>query len=312
MAPVRERPGEVLDDKCKSCGSANLTRHFERAEVVCNDCGVVNEESLIDPGQEWRSFDREDGHKKARTGAPATVMLSDRGLTTEIGWRDRDTYGKSIPSQNRAQLYRLRKWQKRIRASNSAERNLSYALGNLDHLSYALGLPPNVRNTAAMVYRRAVTNNLVRGRSIDGVVAACVYAASRQCGTPRSLTEIAEKTRISRKEVGRVYRFVARELSVKTLPVAPRDYVHRFSAELHLRIATEKRATALLAEVLKKDLTSGCGPMCVAAAAIYIACLLMGEKRTQREVASVARITEVTIRSRYKDIAKQLNIRLTV
>lgn len=312
MSPVNGPLTTGEEDKCKSCGSGNLTRHFERAEVVCNDCGVVNEESLIDPGQEWRSFSREDGDRRSRTGAPATVMLSDRGLTTEIGWRDRDTYGKSIPSQNRAQLYRLRKWQKRMRASNSTERNLSYALGNLDHLTYTLGLPPSVRNTAAMVYRKAVTQNLVRGRSIDGVVAACVYAASRQCGLPRSLSEIAEKTRISRKEVGRIYRFVARELSVQTLPVQPKEYIRRFSTELRLGAVTEKRAASLLADILRKDVSGGCGPICIAAAAIYIACLVTGEKRTQREVARVARITEVTIRSRYKDIAQKLDIPLPV
>lgn len=284
--------------------------HDQRGEVVCDDCGVVNEQDMIDHGQDWRNFDRGGPDTKSRTGAPPTVMLPDRGLTTNIGWQDKDTFGKSIPAESRAQLYRLRKWQKRMRTSNSAERNLAYALGELDRLSYALGLPQVVRNSAAVVYRKAVFNNLVRGRSIEGVVAACVYAASRQCGQPRTLTELSEKTSISRKEVGRIYRFVARELSVKTLPVHPRDYIRRFSADLHLSTETEKRAVSLLGDVLKTDMTSGCGPMCVAAATLYIACMMTGEKRTQREVAGVARITEVTIRSRYKDISKKLKLTL--
>jgi len=54
--------------------------------------------------------------------------------------------------------------------------------------------------------------------------------------------------------------------------------------------------------------TSGRGPTGIAAAALYVASLIHGEKRTQREVADVAGVTEVTIRNRYKELIKKLKL----
>jgi transcription initiation factor TFIIB len=164
-----------------------------------------------------------------------TFTIHDKGLSTMIDWRNRDSYGRAISSKNRAQLYRLRKWQRRIRVSNATERNLAFALSELDRMASALGLPRNVRETAAVVYRDAVDKNLIRGRSIEGVAAAALYAACRQCSVPRTLDEIAEVSRVSRKEIGRTYRFISRELGFKLLPTSPIDYVPRFCSGLQLK-----------------------------------------------------------------------------
>ena len=208
------------------------------------------------------------------------------------------------------QLYRLRKWQRRIRVSNATERNLAFALSELDRMASALGLPRNVRETAAVVYRDAVDKNLIRGRSIEGVAAAALYAACRQCNVPRTLDEIAEVSRVSRKEIGRTYRFISRELGLKLLPTSPIDYVPRFCSGLSLKGEVQSRAVEILRQAGERELTSGRGPTGVAAAAIYISSILGGERRTQREVAEVAGVTEVTIRNRYKELAEKLDIEI--
>lgn len=252
--------------------------------------------------------------KRSRVGAPMTFTIHDKGLSTMIDWRNRDSYGRAISSKNRAQLYRLRKWQRRIRVSNATERNLAFALSELDRMASALGLPPrNVRETAAVVYRDAVDKNLIRGRSIEGgVAAAALYAACRQCSVPpRTLDEIAEVSRVSRKEIGRTYRFISRELGLKLLPTSPPiDYVPRFCSGLNLKGEVQSRAVEILRQAGERELTSGRGPTGVAAAAIYISSILGGERRTQREVAEVAGVTEVTIRNRYKELAEKLDIEI--
>ena len=228
------REGTEEPEVCPECGSKHLVKDYERGETVCNDCGCVIDDQTIDLGPEWRAFDVEQGEKRARTGAPMTYTIHDKGLSTEISWKNKDSYGKSIPTRNRAQLYRLRKWQRRIRVSNATERNLAFALSELDRMASAMGLPRNVRETAAMVYRKAVNKNLIRGRSIEGVVAASLYAACRQCGVPRTLDEVASSSRVNRKEIGRTYRFMTRELKLKLMPTKPQDYVQRFCSELKL------------------------------------------------------------------------------
>jgi transcription initiation factor TFIIB len=194
--------------QCPECGSNHLSKDYSRAELVCRNCGLVLDEDIIDHGPEWRAFDSEQREKRARTGAPMSYTIHDKGLSTVIGWKNRDSYGKSIPTKNRAQIFRLRKWARRIRISNATERNLATAFSELDRMASGMGLPRSVRETAAMIYRKAALKKLVRGRSIEGVTTAALYAACRQCHVPRTLDEISNIAHISRKDIGRTYRYV--------------------------------------------------------------------------------------------------------
>jgi len=304
----KQRVEETI--KCPSCGNLHLTKDYSRAEIVCEKCGLVIDAEIIDHGPEWRAFDNEQREKKARTGSPMTYTLHDKGLSTTIGWQNRDAYGKSIPTRNRAQLYRLRKWQTRTRISDSTDRNLAIALGALDRMSSSLGLPRNVRETAAMIYRKAVRRKFIRGRSIEGVSAAVLYAACRQCNVPRTLNEISRVADMPKKEIGRNYRNISRKLQLKLLPTTPKDYISRFSSKLNVSSDVQAKTIEILDKAADKELTSGRGPTGLAAASLYIASVLCGERRTQREVAETAGVTEVTIRNRYKEIIKKLDITL--
>ncbi|MCK4332457.1 MAG: transcription initiation factor IIB [Thermoplasmatales archaeon] len=302
----KQKVEEIIE--CPECGSTHISRDYSRAELVCNDCGFVIDEDLIDHGPEWRAFDSEQQEKRARTGAPMTYTIHDKGLSTMISWKNKDAYGKSVPTRNRAQLFRLRKWQRRIRISNATERNLAFALSNLDRMSSSMGLPRTVRETAAMIYRKAALKNLIRGRSIEGVSAAALYAACRQCHVPRTLDEVGNMANMSRKDIGRNYRYIVRELGLRLMPTSPQDYVPRFCSELKLSSDVQAKTLEILKEAADKELTSGRGPTGIAAASLYIATVLCGERRTQREIADKAGVTEVTIRNRYKELAEKLDI----
>ncbi|VVB61091.1 Transcription initiation factor IIB [uncultured archaeon] len=294
--------------QCPECGSNHLSKDYSRAELVCRNCGFVLDEDIIDHGPEWRAFDSEQREKRARTGAPMTYTIHDKGLSTMIGWKNRDSYGKSIPTRNRAQIYRLRKWARRIRISDATERSLAIAFSELDRMASGMGLPRTVRETAAVIYRKAALKKLVRGRSVEGVITAALYAACRQCHVPRTLDEISSIAHISRKELGRTYRYVSRELGLRLLPTSPEDYISRFCSELKLSGDVRVKTLEILQDATYRELTSGRGPTGMAAASLYIASVLCGERRTQREVADVAGVTEVTIRNRYKEITKKLDI----
>ena len=294
--------------KCPECGSTYLGKDHSRAELVCKNCGLVIDEDFIDYGPEWRAFDSDQREKRSRVGAPMTYTIHDKGLSTMISWKNRDAYGKSIPTRNRAQLYRLRKWQRRIRISNATERNLATALSALDRMASGMGLPRTVRETSAMIYRKAVLKKLIRGRSIEGVSAAALYAACRQCNVPRTLDEISNASSMSRKDIGRTYRYITRELGLKLMPTSPQDYIPRFCSELKLSADVQAKTLEIIKGAVDRELTSGRGPIGIAAASLYIATILCGERRTQREVAETAGVTEVTIRNRYKELSEKLDI----
>ena len=294
-----------MPDKCPECGSASLTTDSRRAEKICSKCGLVLEERQIDTSPEWRAFDYEQRRKRERTGSFLTYTRHDRGLSTSIGDHGYSELYKLSPSK-RASFYRLKRWHSQV--STATERNLRYALSELDRISSALGLPKNIRETTALVYRKAVMRGLVRGRSMESVVAAALYAACRKHKVPRTLDEIAEGSNVKKREVGRTYRFITRELGIRLAPTSPIDYVPRFGSELKLSPTVQETAIKILKRAQRKDLVSGRGPTGVAAAAIYIASTLENAKKTQREVAEVAGVTEVTIRNRYKELVDELGL----
>ena len=297
-----ETESETTDELvCPEC-SGNLATDTAQGETVCEDCGLVVDEDEIDRGPEWRAFDAAEKDEKSRVGAPTTNMMHDKGLSTNIGWQDKDAYGNSLSSRQRQKMQRLRTWNERFRTRDSKERNLKQALGEIDRMSSALGLPENVRETASVIYRRALDENLLPGRSIEGVATSALYAAARQAGTPRSLDEISQVSRVEKDEIARTYRYVVRELNLEIAPADPESYVPRFASDLDLSDEAERRARELLQSAKAAGIHSGKSPVGLAAAAVYAASLLCNEKVTQSEVSEVASISEVTIRNRYHEL----------
>jgi len=288
--------------RCPECDSINLTYDEAIGEVICNDCGLVVEDKMVDTGQDMHGkFDKSE--KKGRGGAPMSMQKFDKGLTTNVG-EISDIY-KLDPSQTRKFL-RLKKWQERV--STSIERNLRLAMAELRVVASYLNLPNVIRDEASRIYNYVLQRGLVRGRSMESVIAACLYAACRSYNIPRTLDEIATASDVERKEIGRTYRFIIRKLGIKVTQSSPKDYISRFSSILKLSPKTQNDALKVLKKADISELTSGRGPAGIAAAALYVAALMNDEKKTQREVADVAGITEVTIRNRYKELIDKLGL----
>lgn len=299
--PTRER-------ECPECEAASLITSADQGELVCEDCGLIITDTNIDRGPEWRAFNHSERQSKSRVGAPTTQTMHEKGLTTKIGWQNKDASGRSLTAEKRTQMNRLRKWQKRARTKDASERNLQFALSETDRMASALGVPRSVREVASVIYRRALNDDLIRGRSIEGVATGTLYAACRKEGIPRSLEEVAQVSRVERKEIGRTYRYIARALELGMRPVEPQQYVPRFCSQLNLSEEVQAKATDVIETSTAKGLLSGKSPTGYAAAAIYAAALLCNEKKTQREVADVAQVTTVTIRNRYQEQIEAMGI----
>ncbi len=300
---VREQTTESASvvNECPECGG-NIVTDEVRGETVCDECGLVVREETVDPGPEWRAFDASERGQKSRVGAPRTKLMHDEGMSTNISWQDKDAYGRALSPRQRQKMQRLRTWNERFRTRDSRDRNLKQALGEIDRMASALGLPRNVRETASVIYRRALEEDLLPGRSIEGVATSVLYAAARLGGTPRSLDEMAAVSRVEKDEIARTYRYVVRQLKLEIEPADPQSFLPRFSSELGLSEEAEHRAHQLLQTAKDQEIHSGKSPVGLAAAAVYAASLLTNEKVTQSEVSDVANISEVTIRNRYHEL----------
>nr|WP_201289644.1 TFIIB-type zinc ribbon-containing protein [Halobaculum saliterrae] len=301
---IDERDREVKpanDNTCPEC-QGHITQNGDNGEATCESCGLVFEDNSIDHGPEWRAFTSDERDEKSRVGAPTTQLMHDKGLSTTIGWQDKDAYGQAVSGRKRAQLQRLRTWDERFRTKDAHERNLKQALGEISRMASALGLPESVRETAGVLYRRAVEQNLLPGRSIEGMSTASLYAAARQHGMPRPLTEFADVSRVEKIRIQRAYRYLSRELGLEIKPEDPTQYIPQFASSLDVSDEAERRSRELLEVATNNAVHSGKSPAGLAAAALYAATHLTNEQLTQETVSEVAHVSRVTIRNRYQEL----------
>jgi transcription initiation factor TFIIB len=309
---VKEAPktNQRLVDKCPECASKNLVHDYDTGETICGDCGLVLYEQMLDKGPEWRAFTVEEKASKSRVGMPTLYSVHDKGLSTAISQIDRDAFGRKLPIATRLQMWRLRKWQIRSRVHSSVDRNLAQAMGELERLSSNIGISAPIKEKSAVIYRKALDKGLVRGRSINAIAAAALYAACRESGIPRTLREISEASLVGKKDVARCYRLLLHELNVH-MPVADSlTFVSKIAEKNGISGKTTGQAIGILREARQKRFAAGKDPMGLAAAALYIACLQSNEKKTQKDIAEAAGVTEVTVRNRYKALARQLKLEL--
>jgi len=290
---------------CPNCGSNSFVNDAHRAETVCRKCGFIVEEAKVDFGPEW-TFS-EDGEDQQRAGAPISFSRADMGVRTMIGSRS------DIAKLGGKAKGRYMKLQKQdVRAAAKTERNLKYAFDDLKRFSSVMYLSRAVEEESARLYRKALDKNLIRGRTVESVVAACIFMACKSFAVPKGFREVCEITKVHPKDFGKTYRFVSRKLGFKMSPTTAIDFVPRFASKMGLKPITQARAIDVLKQSEKFEIDNGRGPHGLAAAAIYIAAQLTGAHVTQKMVADATDVTEVTIRNRYKEIADKLKLKLGV
>lgn len=286
-----------MSTKCPSCAKNTIQVDGVTGEIFCRNCGYVAAEKIEEAGPEWRSFSNDESDK-SRVGAATSLTMHDMGLSTVIGSADKDATGKPLSASMKNSIERLRTWDSRTQTHTSADRNLRQALNELAKMKDKMGLADAVIEKAAHTYRKAMEKKLVRGRSIHGLIAACVYAACRNTETPRTLDDVADSINIRRKDVARCYRLIYKELDLK-MPVAdPTKGVARIASMANLSEKTKRKAMEILNKAKTIGMVAGKDPMGLAAAALYLACVSNGEIRSQKDISVAAGVTEVTIRNR--------------
>ena len=296
--------------RCPECSHEEIITDKHRGECICSNCGIILEEHMIDLGAEWRAYNSAEYEERCRVGSLPILTATTTELMTLIGKENRDFFGNKLSASRRTQIYRLRKWQIRSRFQNSSDKKLTLAMNELNRLTSQLGMPQSVKETAAVIYRKIIIYRLVKGRSIEVIVAATVYAAVRIRRVPRTLDEIANQAGISKKELGKIYRLLVRKLMLSVPLASPVDYLVRFGTELGLSASCQRDAAEILTSAKEQGLTGGKDPIGLAAAAIYLSGILKEERRTQKMVAAVTHVTEVTVRNRYKDLICKLHIKI--
>ena len=182
-----------------------------------------------------------------------------------------------------------------------------HALGEINRMASALGVPNSTRETAGVVYRRALDDGLLPGRAVESVATVALYAASRMDGIPRSIDEVSTVSRVEQIRIERAYRHVSRELGLEIAPTDPRSFIGRIASDVECTDATEREARQLAEAAIENGVHSGKHPMGIAAGALYAAAKRSGESLRQADIARAANVSEVTIRNRYPEVLTAAN-----
>jgi len=276
-------------------------------ELVCSNCGTVVRDSIEEIGKEWTNF--KDGETdKSRTGLPFSLAVHDMNLSTVIGKTNKDSTGQYIDSGMQARMNRLRIWDARTMYRDSSSRNFTTAFLLLNRLKDKLSLTPSVVEKTAYTYRKVQEAGLIRGRTINAVLVACLYITCRELGVSRTIDELAETSNIRTKTIAKIYREIVFHLQRKIPQVNCFQCIDKIANKIELSERTTRHARDLMKKVLEQEFSAGKDPMGFAGAVLYVSLQLDGKTIRQIDIAEAAGVTEVTIRNRAKDLKSQLHL----
>ena len=295
------------DVKCQldTCKTYPVITDSDRGEVFCGGCGLVLVQNLDDTSNENRSYSSEEFMKNARTGPATTLTMFDKGLSTVIG-TNKDSSGNSLSSKTKYEFNRLRTWDQRSKSRTTS--SLSKAFTLLHGMKTKIGAPDNVVENAAYIYRKAVNAKLTRGRTMASLISASLYASCRQNNIPRTLDDIATAGNVERRILSRDLRTIIKKLDLNLNQYDTASFIVKISNNLNLSEKTKRDAFEILKRCEDKEITAGKHPVAQAAASLYVACIVNGEKISQKKFSIESGVSDVTIRNRATLIRKTLKL----
>lgn len=285
--------------KCPECGGRIIHDEY-RGEYYCQKCGLVISSEEFQKLPEWRAFTPEQREERPRAGPP----LKPGEKPTTIIFGTKDGYGKPLSPKEMQAIHRIKKWHGRV----TRRKGESIPDKDITGLISLLNLTREVRSLSIQIYGKAKEQGILKGRDKKEVAAAAVYAAIRLLGIPLPPDNISEASGTEKKGILRVYKEIKRNLHLEIKPADIKDYIIGFSEKLELSEGAKEKALEIYQEAKEKRIISGKSPTGLAAGIIYIASILTNDRRTQKKIGEVAGVTEVTVRNRFKEIAKKLNI----
>ncbi len=288
--------GTGLPERCPVCGApTKLYAVRDGSKIVCRRCGYVFEETVMDTGPEWRAYSSEEKSARSRVGAPLTSMVHDRGLATEISVKKGDLRSLKLAA--------LQHW---VRVE--ANRKLIEILSEVNSVVRRLNLPQRVGETAARILRKLYNEGLVKRSNASEYIAAALFAAARIERYTITMRALAEALDIDIQRAWYAYRKILSKFSVRVRPPGPEMYVSQIASKLGLSSQAESLALTFTRLLTRTGLSQGKPPETMAAAAVYLASILMDEKKNQSEVARTVGVSDATIRNRYRDIVDNFYI----
>jgi transcription initiation factor TFIIB len=277
---------------------------FASGDLVCGDCGLVLTGRIIDTRSEWRTFANEDGHDPSRVGSAANMLLSGSQLDTRISMRENGGNKDGVGISGAGRTRELNKIQGKLLAMKG-DKQLVLAYQEISAMCDRAGLPRVISDIAKQLFKRTEDAKLLRGKTTESIIAACIFIACRQENVPRTFKEICALTKVPKKDIGRCFKILAQLLDNSNTSVSAMSsekLMSRFCHHLGLPMEVERAATELIGRVKDVGTLAGKSPVSIAAACIYMVAHALGHEKSAKDIGHYAGVSEVTIRNSYKSL----------
>lgn len=244
---------------------------------------------IIDETSEWRSF--EDSHKSdpSRVGGASNPFLDTEQLDTMI------STGKGAYSFTLSKI-QIKNYMRGPKRALKNGLNLIQAYCERSFIS------KTIMNRAQYIFKTVEEQNLLKGKNLEGSVAACIYIACKMENSPRTFKEISVITGVQKKEIGKCYKLIYKKVEGEGFTCSG-DIVSRFCADLNLNLKIQKIASEISSKTYEIGCLTGRSPDSIAAAIIYLVLNLFPEqKHLQKDIHLITGVTEITIKNTYKDL----------
>jgi transcription initiation factor TFIIB len=295
---------EKTQQTCPECKSNNII--VDRGEIVCRDCGTVITMKVFSTQPEWRAFSHDEMVRKMRVGPATDTSLSiPPNITSVISMNGSKKHTLTVTEKMR--MLKLRKLHKTV-INEGRRKSLLAGMREAERLTSVLGLSHNVYDETMILFKKAVESDLLKGHSVEGMVAASLYAVCRLMRIPVKLSEIIKNSVKNDHEIKQSYKKLVKHLKIRIPLQDPLDYVEKIVNALNMSPLTRDEAKNIVNRAREKGITISKDPAGIAAAAVYIAGLLSDEKKKKKEIAKVAGISEITLNNRFEDLLVSENL----
>ena len=286
--------------KCESHPNDPLIEDYHAGDMICSVCGLVVGDRVVDVGSEWRTFSNDKETKDmCRVGAAENPMMEGRDLSTSIGAA---TGNAGFDADGRP-VYRNKSIE------STQDRSIRNANRDIREMAERLTVDNSIAQKAQFFFHKIYTEKIIKGRSNDAIIAACMYIACRQEQVPRTFKEICSVSKSSKRDIGRCFKTILKSIqsvqissiSSQMIPtISSGDYFARFCSRLGLPIAIQKLAGLIADRANQLNLVNGKSPISLAAAAIFMAVSANDLNKTAKDIADVSGVAENTIKQTYK------------
>lgn len=320
---------------CPECQEfpPNLVENFSAGDTICGSCGLVLGDRMVDTRSEWRTFanDENGSDDPSRVGAAADPLLDGAQLETTIAWGDGGARARDL----------ARAHSKLATDSNNKVLKDNYV--KIAAYCNNMHLPDDATKYAQETFKEIHDHRSFKGKNMVNTLAGCIFLASRKTGHDRTFRAITNATGVSKKDIGRAFKaiknhrdealkakrragefgssishwlsFANDPLGITTGPdvdtghatTQPSTLIEPMCQKLKLNRSVIRVGQEVADQLKVTGVIAGRSPLSVAAVAVFFASHLMGQPKSAKEIASVADVSDGTIRTSYRPVIQDIN-----